>query len=95
MVVLGQEKQTHWLIINEQNDFEKIHLYARDLSEPRYEYLIKKYKDAGIKYLDNPNAFIKCLNMMDNVYENINDYNLIRKRKILIVWWHDWRYYGQ
>ena len=33
--------------INEQNDIEKIYLYARDLSEPNYEYLIKKHKDAG------------------------------------------------
>ena len=42
---------------------------------------IKKRKDAGIKHLNNPNAFIKCSNMMDDVYENINDYNPIRKRK--------------
>ena len=26
----------------EQNDIDKIYLYARDLSEPKYEYLIKK-----------------------------------------------------
>ena len=72
-------------LINEQNDIDKIYLYARDLSEPKYEYLIKKREDAGIKHLNNPNAFIKCSNTMDDVYENINDYNLIRKRKILLV----------
>ena len=33
-----------------------------DLSEPKYEYLIKKRDDAGIKYLNNPNAFIECSN---------------------------------
>ena len=33
----------------------------------------------------DPNAFIEYSNMMDDVYENINDYNLSRKRKILIV----------
>ena len=27
--------------INEQNDIDKIYLYAKDLSEPKYEYLIK------------------------------------------------------
>ena len=27
-------------LINEQNDIDKIYLYARDLSEPKYEYLI-------------------------------------------------------
>ena len=30
------------------------------MSEPLYEILIKKRKDAGIKYLNDPNAFIKC-----------------------------------
>ena len=72
-------------LINEQNDIDKIYLYARDLSKPKYEYLIKKREDAGIKHLNNPNAFIECSNTMHDVYENINDYNLIRKRKNLIV----------
>ena len=68
-------------LINEQNDIDQIYLNSRDLSEPKYEYLIKKREDAGIKHLNNPNAFIKCSNTMDDVYENINDYNPIRKRK--------------
>ena len=72
-------------LINEQNDIDKIYLYARDLSEPKYEYLIKKREVAGIKHLNNPNAFIECSNMMDDVYKNIKDYNPIRKRKKLIV----------
>ena len=58
-------------LINEQNDIDKIYLYARDLSEPKYEYLIKKREDAGIKHLTNPNAFVECSNTMDDVYENI------------------------
>ena len=66
---------------NEQSDIDKIYLYASDLGEPKYEYLIKKLEDAGIKHLNNPNAFIECSNTMDDVYENINDYNLISKRK--------------
>ena len=72
-------------LINEQNDIDKIYLYARDLSKPKYEYLIKKREDAGIKHVNNPNAFIEYSNTMDDVYENINDYNPIRKRKKLIV----------
>ena len=60
-------------------------MYARDLSEPKYEYLIEKRENAGIKHLNNPNAFIECSDTMDDVYENINDYNPIRKRKKLIV----------
>ena len=77
-------------LINEQDDIDKIYLYARDLSEPKYEYLVKKREDAGIKHLNNPNAFIECSNTMDDVYENINDYNTIRKIKknwlFLMTW---------
>ena len=47
--------------------------------------MIKKRKNARTKYLNDSNAFIECSNTMDNVYENIDDYNLSRKRKILIV----------
>ena len=72
-------------LINEQNDIDKIYLYARDLSKPKYKYLTKKREDAGIKHLSNPNAFIECSNTMDDVYENINDYNPIRKRKKVII----------
>ena len=72
-------------LINEQNDIDKIYLYARDLSEPKYEYLIKKREDAGIKHVNISNAFIECSNTMDDIYENIDDYNPSRKRKILIV----------
>ena len=31
-------------LINAQNDIDKIYLYGRDLSEPKYEYLIKNLK---------------------------------------------------
>ena len=72
-------------LINEQNDIGKIYLYARDLKERKYKILIKKCEDSGIKHLNDPNAFIECSNTMDNVYENIHDYNSSRKRKILIV----------
>ena len=69
-------------LINGQNSIDKIYLYARDLSEPKYEYLIKKREHAGIKHLNDSNAFIECSNTMDDVYENIHDYNSSRKRKI-------------
>ena len=82
----GSEKTNTLLnLINEQNDIDKIYLYARDLNEPKYKILIEKHKDAGIKHLNDPNAFIEFSNSMDDVYENIRDYNSSRKRKILIV----------
>ena len=72
-------------LINEQHNIDKIYLYARDLSKPKYDYFIKKRENVGIKHLNNPKAFIECSNTMDDVYKNINDYNPIRKRKKMIV----------
>ena len=72
-------------LINEQYNIDRIYLYAKDLSEPKYEYLIKKHQNAGIKYLNDPNAYAECFNTIDDVYENINDYNPRRQGKKLIV----------
>ena len=47
--------------------------------------MIKKRENAGIKNLNDLNAFIEYLNNMDDIYENIDDYNSKRKRKVLIV----------
>ena len=72
-------------LINEQEDIDKIYLYAKDLSESKYEYLIKNRENAGIKHVNDSNAFIEYSNTMDDVYENIDNYNSSRKRKILII----------
>ena len=88
LIIGGSEsRKTNTLLnlINEENDIDKIFLYATDLSKPKYKILIKKLEDAGIKHLNDPNAFIEYSDTMDDVYENINDYNSSRKRKILIV----------
>ena len=62
-----------------------MYLYAKDLSEPKYDILIKNRENVGIKHFNDTNAFIECSNTMDDVYENINDYNPNRKRKIVVV----------
>ena len=49
-------------LINEQKDIDKIYLYAKDLSEPKYEFLIKKLENVGIKLLNYSNGFIECSN---------------------------------
>ena len=72
-------------LIKEQDDIDKIYLYTKDLSEPKYEFLIKKRKDFGMKYCNDRDAFIECSNRIDDVNQNIDDYNPRRKRKILIV----------
>ena len=60
-------------------------MYVKNLSEPKHEFLIKNCENAGIKHVNNLKAFIECSNTMDVVYENMNDYNLSRKRKVLII----------
>ena len=47
--------------------------------------LIKKRNDVGTNHFNDPNAFIECSNTMDDVYENVDDYNPSKKRKTLIV----------
>ena len=83
----GSGKTNALLNLIKEQDYhdaiDKIYLFARDLSEPKYEYLIKKREDAGIKYVNNPNAIIVCSKTMDDVYENINDYNPNRDKKSL------------
>ena len=45
----GSEKTNALLnLINEQEDIKNIYLYAKDLSEPKYQYLIKNCENAGI-----------------------------------------------
>ena len=54
-------------LIKELDDIDKIYLYAKDLSEPKHEFLIKKRKYAGTRHFSDPNAFIECSNTMDDV----------------------------
>ena len=72
-------------LINEQKAIDKIYLYAKDLSESKYEHLINNRENTGIKHLNDSKAFTECSNTMNDVYENIDKYNPNRKRKILIV----------
>ena len=55
-----RKKNASLNLIKEQGDIDKIHLHAKDLSEPKYEFLIKRREFAGIKRLNDSNAFIGC-----------------------------------
>ena len=71
--------------LNDTDPIDKIYLYAKDLSDPKYEYLINKREQAGIKNFNDSTAFIEYSNDMNDVFTNINDYNKQRKRKVLII----------
>ena len=72
-------------LINNQPDIDKIYLYAKDSYEAKYQILINKTESTGLKYFNDPKAFIEYSNDMQHVYINIEEYNIGKKRKILIV----------
>ena len=80
----GSRKRNTLLNLIKEQDYhdviDKIYLYARDLSEPKYQFLIKKRENAGIKHVNNLNAFIECSNTMENVSEDIDNYNPKREK---------------
>ena len=72
-------------LINNLHPIDKIYLYAKDINEPKYEYLINKREQAGIKILNDPHAFIEYSDDMDDVLDDINNYNKNRDKKVLMV----------
>ena len=72
-------------LINNLHPIDKIYLYAKDIHEPKYEYLINKREQAGIKNLNDPQAFIEYSDDMNDMLDDINDYNKNRDKKVLIV----------
>ena len=68
----------------DNNVVDKIYLYAKDLEEPKYQLLINKREQAGVKNLNDLTAFTEYSNFMDDIPDNI-DFNKKRKRKVLIV----------
>ena len=69
----GSEKTNALLNLIQQDNhnlIDKICLYAKDLNEPKYQCLIEKREDAGIKNLNDPSDFIEYSNTKDDVYDN-------------------------
>ena len=72
-------------LIENQPEIDKIYLYAKDPYEAKYQYLINKREGVGINHFNDPKAFIEYSNDMCDVYKNIDEYNVDKDRKILIV----------
>ena len=60
-------------LINEEDDIDKIYLSANYLSEPKYEFLIKKRKNAWTKHLNdyNPSRKRKILIVFDDMIADV------------------------
>ena len=72
-------------LINKQPDIDKIYLYAKDPYEAKYQFSMNKRESTGLKHFNDPKAFIEYSNHMQDVYKNIDEYNVDKEQKILIV----------
>ena len=72
-------------LIDKFHPIDKIYLYAKDTDEDKYQYLINKREQAGIKNLNDPHVFIEYSIDMNDVLEDINNYNAKRDKKVLII----------
>ena len=72
-------------IVSHQRNIDKIYSNAKDPYEPKYQLLINKREGVGLKHCNDLKAFIEYSNTIDDIYENIEEYNLNKERKILIV----------
>ena len=73
------------LIKYQRPDIDKIYLYVKDPLESKYELFVNEREKVRLKKLKNPKVFINYLHTIDDVYENLEDYNPTKKRRILIV----------
>ena len=71
-------------LIENQPHTDKIYLYAKDLYEAKFQYLINKREGVGIDHFSDPKAFMEYSNDMRDVYKNIDEYNPDKENKILI-----------
>ena len=72
-------------LINSQPDLYKIYLYAKDPYVAKYQHLINKREKIGQAHFNDPKAFIEYSNDMQDIYQNIEKYNPVKKRKVLVV----------
>ena len=72
-------------LIDKFHPIDKLYLYAKDIDEEKYQYLINKREQVGIKELNDPHAFMEYSNDMNDVLENINNYNKNRDKKVSII----------
>ena len=66
-------------LTNNLPDIDKIYLYAKDLYEPKYPFLINKKESTGLKHFNDSKAFIEYSNYMQDVYKNVYDYSPDKK----------------
>ena len=74
-------------LINNQSDIDKIYLYAKDPYEGKYKFSINKRESIVLKHFKDLKTFVEYSDDMQDVYKNIDEYNVDKERKILIVFY--------
>ena len=62
-----------------------IKLICQSPFESKYQLLINGREEVGIENLKNPKAFIDYSQTIDDVYDNLEEYNPSKQRRVLIV----------
>ena len=73
------------LIKLQRPDIDKIYLYVKNPFESKYQLLINGREKVGIKKLKNSKAFTDYSQTIDDAYESLEEHNLTKKRRVLIV----------
>ena len=71
------------LNLNNQPNLDKIYLYAKDPCEVKYQFLVNKRESTGLEHFHDPEVFIVYSNNMQDVFKNIEEYNIGKTRKML------------
>ena len=72
-------------LLNNEVHIDKIYLYAKDPCKAKCQYLINKHEKVDLNHYDDPISFIEYSNDMQDIYQNIEECNLGKKRKVLIA----------
>ena len=68
-------------LINHEPDIARIYWYPKDPYEAKYQLLINKRESIGSRYLNDSKAFMEYSNDMDDIYQNIEEFNPNKKEK--------------
>ena len=72
------------LIKHQLPDVNEIYLYCKVPFKSRYQLLINRREKVAVRKLKNAKRFIDYSQTIDDVYEILEDYDPIKKRRVLI-----------
>ena len=71
-------------LINHETDIDKFFYGLKIHLKQNINYQLTK-KSTDLNHLNDSKAFIEYSNNMNDIYKNIEEYNLNKKRKILVI----------